>query len=98
MTDDKPAVKSTDRTLTARRVVITILVVYVALFIILNTKRISVSFVFFSVRTQLLMALLLIAVLSFLAGFFVRGWRGADGLLGRARKQAPAAPDTEPKP
>jgi uncharacterized integral membrane protein len=98
MVDDKPAVKSTERTLTARRVVITILVVYVVLFIILNTKRISVSFVFFSVRTQLLTALVLIAILSFLAGFFVRGWRGAEGLFGRSRKKAAAPAEAEPKP
>jgi uncharacterized integral membrane protein len=90
MATNGPA-RSEERTVTFRRIVIAVLVVYVFLFILLNTKRISVSFVLFSVRTHLLTALLLIAVLSFVAGYFVGGRGGLGSLFGRRHADQPPA-------
>jgi uncharacterized integral membrane protein len=63
------------RTVQARRIVVAALVVYVVLFIVLNTDRVDISFVFFTIHTMLLIALALVAVLSFAAGFVVHGRR-----------------------
>jgi uncharacterized integral membrane protein len=96
MASNEP-VKSDERALTFRRIVIAVLVVYVVLFILLNTKRISVSFVLFSVRTHLLTALLLIAVLSFFAGYFVGGRGGLGSLFGRRHAEPPPAGQADSK-
>ena len=58
-----------------RLILVAVLALYVILFIFLNTDRININFVLFSVRARLLVAFALVAVLSFLAGFFVRGRR-----------------------
>jgi uncharacterized integral membrane protein len=95
--DQNQPAKAPERPVTARRVVIAVLVVYVVLFVLLNTRRISVNFVFFSLRTQLLTGLVFIAVLSFVAGFLVRGWRMTGRPFGRSRggeaSPSPPAPD-----
>ena len=92
MADQQQPAKAADKTLTARRVVIAVLVVYVVLFVLLNTRRISVNFVFFSLRTHLLTGLVFIAVLSFVAGFLVRGWRASGRFSRRSHGEAPSPP------
>src|SRR5262245_17952090 len=46
---------------------------YILLFIILNDRKLEVDFVFFSVRSNELLALIVILALGFAAGFIVRG-------------------------
>jgi uncharacterized integral membrane protein len=72
------------RVITPRRVVLALIALYVLLFVILNTRRVHVSFVLFSVRTHLLTALILVGALGFLAGFFVRGRSSSGRLFGRS--------------
>jgi uncharacterized integral membrane protein len=83
-----------DRVITPRRVVVGLIVLYLLLFVILNTRRVNVSFVLFSVRTHLLTALILVAALGFLAGFFVRGRSSSGRLFGRSHPdEKPAGPE-----
>ena len=46
---------------------------YILLFIILNDRKLEVDFVVFSVKSNELLALLVILALGFAAGFIVRG-------------------------
>jgi uncharacterized integral membrane protein len=55
-----------------RNWVIAAIVVYAILFILLNRKSVSISFVFFSAQARLLIALLLAGALGFVAGWLVR--------------------------
>jgi uncharacterized integral membrane protein len=80
---EKPA--NAEKVVTTRRVVIGLIALYLLLFVILNTRRVHVSFVVFSVRTHLLTALILVAALGFLAGFFVRGRSSGGKLFGRSK-------------
>jgi uncharacterized integral membrane protein len=48
------------------------IVVYGVLFVVLNSKRVKISFVFFSAESSLLIALLLAGALGFVAGWLVR--------------------------
>jgi uncharacterized integral membrane protein len=64
---------------TWRRVVVGVIGLYLLLFVVFNRGRVHVSFVVFSVRTRLLIALIFVAALGFLAGFVVRGRRSSDG-------------------
>ncbi len=81
-----------EKLITPRRVAVGLIVLYLLLFVLLNTRRVHVSFVVFSVRTHLLTALILCAALGFFAGFFVRGKSGGR-LFGRSHAdEAPAAP------
>ena len=75
---------SAEKVVTTRRVVVGLIALYLLLFVLLNTRRVHVSFVVFSVRTHLLTALILVAALGFLAGFFVRGRRPSGRLFGRS--------------
>ena len=87
-----PETQQTDeKLLTPRRVVVGLIVLYLILFVLLNTRRVHVSFVVFSVRTHLLTALLLTTVLGFAAGFFVGG-------RSRTGKKAKAKPAETPPP
>jgi uncharacterized integral membrane protein len=52
---------------------------YILLFVILNNRRLEVHFVFFKVRSNELLALAVIAALSFAAGFIVAGRRARPG-------------------
>ncbi len=74
-----------------RLAVVIVVVVYVVLFIALNTRRVQVSFVFFTIRSQLLIAFGFIALLSFGAGFFVhsRFGSGQKGFLNRTPQNRP---------
>ena len=84
-----------DRVITPRRAAVGVIVLYLLLFVILNTRRVNVSFVVFSVRTHLLTALILVAALGFLAGFFVRGRSSSGRLFGRSHaEEKPAGPET----
>jgi uncharacterized integral membrane protein len=85
---------------TIRRVVVGVIVLYVVLFFLLNTRRIHVNFVVFSVRTHLLTALFVVAVLSFIAGFLVRGWSQTRSTRSRRRtdRQVAPPPAAEPQP
>jgi uncharacterized integral membrane protein len=86
-----------EKVVTPRRVVVALIVLYLLLFVILNTRRVHVSFVVFSVQTHLLTALILVAALGFLAGFFARG-RTSSGKLFGAKKDAEAAAAAPPEP
>jgi uncharacterized integral membrane protein len=63
----------------ARLVALAAIAVYVILFIVFNSDRVKVSFVFFETRTTLLLALLLAAGLGFVAGYLVRRSRAGKG-------------------
>ena len=51
---------------------IAVIVVYGVLFVVLNSKSVKISFVFFSAESSLLIALLLAGALGFIAGWLVR--------------------------
>lgn len=74
-----------------RLAVVIVVVVYVVLFIALNTRRVQVSFVFFTIRSQLLIAFGFIALLSFGAGYFAhsRLGSGQKGFLNRPPQNRP---------
>ena len=59
----------------ARMIVAAIVVIYVILFMFLNTDRISVDFVFFSSRSRLIYVILISAVLGAVAVALIRRWR-----------------------
>jgi len=54
-------------------VVVAALGVYILLFVIVNDRKLEVDFVLFSVKSNELLALLVILALGFAAGFIVRG-------------------------
>ena len=58
-----------------RAVAVAILGLYILLFLILNNRSLEVDFVFFSVKSNELLALVVLVVLSFVAGFVI-GRRG----------------------
>ena len=58
-----------------RKVVVGLLLVYVFVFAALNTHHTRIDFVFYSVRTRTLFALAVVAALSFVAGYLLRGRR-----------------------
>jgi uncharacterized integral membrane protein len=70
-----PPTPAHDRTALARRILVLAVVIYVILFVVLNTHRVKISFVFFTVHTMTLIALAVVAALSFGAGYFLRGRR-----------------------
>ncbi len=74
-----------------RLAIVVAVLVYVLLFIALNTRSVQVSFVFFTFRSQLLIAFGFIALLSFGAGYFVhsRFGSGPDSFLNRKPQNRP---------
>ena len=58
-----------------RAVMVAILGLYILLFLIVNNRKLKVDFVFFSVQSNELLALVVLVVLSFVAGFVI-GRRG----------------------
>ena len=54
-----------------RLVVLGLIALYVILFVILNSRRVKVSFVLFSTRISLLVGLILAAALGFAGGYLV---------------------------
>jgi uncharacterized integral membrane protein len=69
-----------------RAVAVAILGLYILLFLILNNRSLKVDFVFFSVKSNELLALVVLVVLSFVAGFVV------------GRRGPPAAPPPSKEP
>jgi uncharacterized integral membrane protein len=69
-----------------RAIAVGILGLYILLFLILNNRSLKVDFVFFSIRSNMLLALVLLGVLSFVAGFVI------------GRRGTPAAPPPPPEP
>lgn len=59
----------TRREIPWRLVALAVLLVYGILFVILNSKEVSVSFVFFTPRVSLIVALVLALLIGFLAGY-----------------------------
>ena len=64
---------------------------YVLLFIILNAHKIGINFVFFTLRTSQLFALILVTALGFGAGLFVGTRRGGNAVGSRSLGGAPDA-------
>jgi hypothetical protein len=69
-----------------RAVAVAILGLYILLFLILNNRSLKVDFVFFSVKSNELLALAVLVVLGFVAGF----------VIGRREKPASPPPPKEP--
>jgi uncharacterized integral membrane protein len=80
--------RQSEQLLTPRRVILGLLGLYLLLFVVLNTRRVHVNFVFFSLRTQLLIALLVMGLLGFAAGYFF----GGRSRAGKKPKAADAPP------
>lgn len=60
---------ATRREIPWRLVALAVLLVYGILFVILNSKEVSVSFVFFTPKVSLIVALVLALLIGFLAGY-----------------------------
>lgn len=60
-----------------RRPAIVVLLIYAVLLIVLNTKRVSISFVFFTIHTELLVLIAVAGVVGFAGGYLLR--RHKDG-------------------
>ena len=54
-----------------RAIAVGALALYVVLFILLNNHRLEINFVFFKLRSHELLALIVIVLLGFVAGFIV---------------------------
>ena len=62
-------VASEGREIPWRLVALAVILVYGILFVILNSKEVSVSFVFFTPKVSLIVALVLALLIGFLAGY-----------------------------
>jgi ABC-type glucose/galactose transport system permease subunit len=62
-----------------RAVAVAALGLYILLFLILNNRKLRVDFVFFSVQSNELLALLVIVALGFVAGFVVGRRQSQNG-------------------
>jgi uncharacterized integral membrane protein len=58
-----------------RAIVVAVLALYIVIFIALNNRRLEMNFVFFKVRSHELVALIVLVLLGFAAGFIVGGRR-----------------------
>jgi uncharacterized integral membrane protein len=58
-----------------RAIAVAALAIYILVFVILNDRKLEVHFVFFKIRSNELVALIVIAVLAFVAGYIVGGRR-----------------------
>jgi len=84
-----------------RAIAVGALALYILLFIILNNRQLKINFVFFEVRSNELLSLIVIVILGFAAGFIVGGRRGKPRpaqpqppiLEQSAAATAPAPPD-----
>jgi uncharacterized integral membrane protein len=72
----EPPKKEGERAFPLGLVLAGLLLVYGVLFVILNSDEVKVSFVFFSTRISLVVALVLVLVVGFAAGYLVRASRG----------------------
>ena len=81
-----------------RAIAVGALALYILLFIILNNRQLKVNFVFFEVRSNELLSLIVIVILGFAAGFIVGGRRRRQrpeprSLQSGEAATGPAAPD-----
>jgi hypothetical protein len=60
-----------------RRPAIIVLLIYAVLLIVLNTRRVSISLVFFSIHTELLVLIAVAGLVGFACGYLAR--RHRDG-------------------
>jgi uncharacterized integral membrane protein len=60
-------------------IIVGALALYILLFIILNDRKLEVDFIVFSVRSNELLALIVILALGFATGFIVRGRQRVAG-------------------
>jgi uncharacterized integral membrane protein len=58
-----------------RAIAVGALAIYVVLFIVLNNRKLEINFVFFKIRSHELLALIVIVLLGFIAGFIMGGRR-----------------------
>jgi uncharacterized integral membrane protein len=61
-----------------RLIVLGLVGLYVILFLVLNLKTVEVSFVFFSMRASLIVALIVAAVAGFIGGWLAKHLRSGD--------------------
>lgn len=61
-----------------RAIVVGLLGIYLLFFVLLNRRHVEVDFVFFKIRGNELLALILVLALGFGAGYIVHGRRQAD--------------------
>ena len=83
-----------------RAIAVGVLALYVLLFIVLNNHRLDLNFVFFKVHSHELLALIVIVLLGFAAGFIVGGRRertrsGEPQSQTGAGSKATAAPEPD---
>jgi uncharacterized integral membrane protein len=58
-----------------RAIAVGALALYILVFVVLNNRKLEVNFVFFTIRSNELLALVVIVILSFTAGFIAGGRR-----------------------
>jgi uncharacterized integral membrane protein len=75
-----------------RAVVVVLVAVYLVLFVVLNTRRVEVNFVFFKLRSHMLLAFALVIVLGFVIGYFFRGRRESGKAVEASADGPPAVP------
>jgi uncharacterized integral membrane protein len=68
----------TSRVNEMRRPAMIALVIYAVLLIVLNTHSVSISFVFFTIHTALLVLIAVAGLLGFAGGYLVRRHKDAD--------------------
>jgi uncharacterized integral membrane protein len=61
-----------------RRPAIIALLIYALLLIVLNTRRVSISLVFFTIHTELLVLIAVSGLIGFACGYLVHRHRDAD--------------------
>ena len=60
-----------DKPIPVRLILLGLLALYLLLFVVLNAKTVTISFVFFSSRISLIVALVLAAALGFVGGYLI---------------------------
>ena len=75
-----------------RAIAVGALALYILLFIALNNRRLEVNFVFFKIRSNELLGLVVLAGLSFVSGYVLgtRRWRGQPPPAQPPRLEPPA--------
>jgi uncharacterized integral membrane protein len=58
-----------------RAIAVAAVALYILVFIVLNNRRLEINFVFFRIRSHELLAVIVIALLGFAAGFIFAGRR-----------------------
>jgi uncharacterized integral membrane protein len=82
-----------------RAIAVGALALYILLFIVLNNRQLEVNFVFFRIRSNELLSLIVIVILSFAAGFIVGGrQRRARPYQAQPPTLEPATEETAPAP